>query len=324
MSPKLSIIIPCYNCEKTLREAVDSCYVQGFSENEFEIVMVDDGSTDETRELMKRLAEEHANLHLFFHEKNKGGGAARNTAVANSKSEVIFCLDSDDLLPPNTLDKMLNYLHKKQCDAVTFNKSINFIGRNTNNISHIVTMTKPGEQIVFEDLFQTPDKMCGLYQVFMITKKAFIKTGGYPTHHGFDTQGFAWRFLSANLVAYTCPNTSYLLRVQFKESYYLREYNSGKNNFNWQAIFIENLPLFEDSIQKFIKNFDCRDFTRDIFTELLTQTKILRDNYQELIGNSLNRDTVIVQTKKPISRNSLFGFYLRAKKMISNFLIHIS
>ena len=50
--PKLSITIPCYNCEKTLREAVESCYKQGFeNENDFEIVMVDDGSKDGTREL---------------------------------------------------------------------------------------------------------------------------------------------------------------------------------------------------------------------------------------------------------------------------------
>jgi glycosyltransferase involved in cell wall biosynthesis len=324
MSLKLSIIIPCFNCQETLHEAVDSCYTQGFVPEEFEVVMVNDGSTDQTAVVMAEIAAKYSNVKLVSHNKNQGGGAARNTAVANSMSEVIFCLDSDDLLPPNTLNKMLAYLEEKKCDAVVFNTSINFIGSDLNNISHTVTMAKPGEKIIFTDLFQTPKAMCGLYQVFMFTKKAFYQTSGYPTEHSFDTQGFAWRFLAAGLVVYTCPGATYLLRVQFKESYYLREYNNGKNNFNWQLIFLEHNHLFSDQTQHFIKDFNCQDFTRDIFSELIAQPNILRDNYQDLIGQPQTRDTVFVQTKKPVARNSLFGFYLRSKKRVFNFFTHLS
>jgi glycosyltransferase involved in cell wall biosynthesis len=316
--PKLSIIIPCYNSSETLREAVASCYLQGFTVDEFEIILVDDASKDTTKELMGELASEYKNIRLFFHDQNQGGGATRNTAAREALASVIFCLDSDDLLPRDTLDKMFAYLQEKNCDAVCFHHSINFIGSDITNVSHGVTMVNPGEKIVFTDLFQTPEKMCALYQVFMITKSAFALSRGYPTTHGFDTQGFAWRFLAKNLVAYTCPDTTYLLRVQFKESYYLREYNSGKTNFNWQAIFIEHLHLFTDQTQEFILNFDCQDFTRDIFAELQLQDKILRDDYKDLLGKTQTRDTVSIQTKKPLARNSLFGFYLRVKNRLSN------
>lgn len=318
MVPKLSIIIPCFNCEITLQEAVDSCFLQGFSVDEFEIVMVDDKSTDKTFEVMESLARKHNNIRLYQHKKNLGGGAARNTAVKKTNSEFIFCLDSDDLLPPNTLNGMLVYLKEKKSDAVTFNTSINFISNNVENISHTVTMAKPGEQIVFTDLFQTPEAMCSLYQVFMLTKDAFKKAGGYPTEHSFDTQGFAWRFISSGLVAYTCPNSTYLLRVQFKESYYLREYNNGKSNFNWQRIFLEHFQFFSDETQTFIKNFDCQDFTRDIFSETMDMPKYLRNNYQELIGKPVTHDKVFISTKKPLGRNSLCGYYLRIKKRIFN------
>lgn len=317
--PKLSIIIPCYNSSETLREAVASCYLQGFTEDEFEIILVDDASKDTTKEVMEGLASEYKNIRLFFHDQNQGGGATRNTAAKEALASVIFCLDSDDLLPPNTLDKMFAYLQEKNCDAVCFHHSINFIGSDTTNISHVVSMANPGQRIVFEDLFQSPKKMCALYQVFMITKSAFTLSGGYPTTHGFDTQGFAWRFMAADLVAYTCPDTTYLLRVQFKESYYLREYNSGRANFNWQAIFLEHLELFTDETKKFIQNFDCQDFTKNIFYDLLLQNKILRDDYKDLLGKTQTRDTVSIQTKKPLARNSLFGFYLRIKKRISKF-----
>jgi glycosyltransferase involved in cell wall biosynthesis len=316
MRPKVSIIIPCYNCEDTLQEAVVSCYSQDLSDTDFEIVLVDDCSKDHTREKMTELAAKYPNIRLFFHDENKGGGATRNTAVENSLSDVIFCLDSDDLLPPRTLAKMLSFLTEKQCDGVCFHHSINFRGTDTTDISHIVTMARPGEKIVFTDLFQRDGQMCGLYQVFMITKDAFWKAGGYPNNHGFDTQGFAWRFLASGLTAYTCPEATYLLRVQFKESYYLREYNDGKKNFNWQKIFLEHIDLFDPETQTFIKNFDCQDFTRDIFAELLTQKKVLRDDYTDYLGNLPTYDTVTEHGRKPIKRNSLIGWYLRIKNRI--------
>jgi len=171
-------------------------------------------------------------IKLFYHEKNKGGGATRNTAVANSQAEVIFCLDSDDLLPPDTLSKMLKFLHERKSDGVGFHKSIKFNSDNQNNVNYIDTSGYLDGKIPIGALTSI-DKFCPIYVNFMYTKEAFNKIGGYPTNHGFDTQGFAWRFLCSGLIAYTCPDTKYLHRTNFKESYYLREYNQGKSNYNW-------------------------------------------------------------------------------------------
>lgn len=316
MSYKFSIIIPCYNCEKTLREAVESCFQQGFLDTEFEIVMVDDGSSDATRTLIEQLTAEYDNIRGIFHETNMGGGSARNTAVAHSSTDIIFCLDSDDILPPNNLIRMYNYLNEKHCDAVCFHHSINFKGTNKTDISHVVHMAHPGELITFEDLFQRDDNMCSLYQVFMFTKVSFYKAGGYPTTHGFDTQNFAWRFMAAGLTAYTCPDTTYLLRVQFKQSYYLREYESGKNNFNWQLILSEHTYLFNEPTQLFIKNFNCSDFTRNIFSELIARPSFLRSNYQELLGTPPIQPTIPINHQKVIPRGSIAGWYLRIKNKL--------
>ena len=73
MTPKLSVIIPCYNCAETLREAIATCYEQDFAENEFEIVLAEDCSTDTTRSVIGSLAHEHTNIHVVFHERNQGG-----------------------------------------------------------------------------------------------------------------------------------------------------------------------------------------------------------------------------------------------------------
>lgn len=238
---KLSIIIPCYNCQETLLEAVDSIYRQDLVEP-FEIVMVNDVSTDDTWQLMQKLESEHPEIKIFRHEKNLGGGATRNTAVEKSSNDIIFCLDSDDILGDGTLNKMINFLVEKNCDAVGVSTSVKFRNKNIKDIAFTNNFGYVGEKIPFEGLFSS--QKCSLYSVFMFTKRAFEIAGAYPTNHGFDTQGFAWRFLANGLVAYTCPETTYLHRINFHRSYYTREYEEGRLSHNWFKVFEEFLYLF--------------------------------------------------------------------------------
>ena len=191
---KLSVIIPCYNCAQTLEEAVTSLYQQNLS-FPFEVVIVDDCSTDNSPTLITQLEKQHPNIKTFRHEENKGGGATRNTAVQNSTGEIIFCLDSDDLLPKGTLEKMVGFLEEKKCDGVSIHRSIKFSGNNIKNIHHVDTSLYPGQEIGLATLLTPNQGFFPLYVNFMYTREAFDKAGGYPTDHGYDTQGFAWNFL---------------------------------------------------------------------------------------------------------------------------------
>ncbi len=326
---KLSIIIPCYNCEKTLREAVESCYTQGFeNESDFEIVMVDDGSTDGTRELLERIASAHGNIRTFFNEKNQGGGATRNTAVTQSLGEVIFGLDSDDILPPGTLLKMYNFLKEKSCDGVTIHRSIKFRGKDPKNVDHVHVSPFAGEKVPFESLLSKDIMFHPLYVTFMYTRVAFDKAGGYPTSHGYDTQGFGWRFLCAGLVAYTCPNAEYLHRIHFNESYFVREYNNGKINYNWRDILLENLFVFTEKARALICSFDCKDFTRNIMDELIQLDEVFIPDVESLIkidnAGLRNQASTINPKICPnvsseqiyIKRNSIHGYYLRIRRRL--------
>jgi glycosyltransferase involved in cell wall biosynthesis len=255
MNNKLSIIIPCYNCEKTLEEAVESCYTQGL--DDFEIVMVNDGSTDNTADILHKLSGKYQNIKIINHPINKGGGATRNTAVKNSSNEIIFCLDSDDILPPNTLSKMLSYIENKKCDGVAIHKSIKFNGVNIKDIERVDEFGYVNQQIPVGSLIEKHgEPLCPLYYIFMFTKKAWKVCGGYPEDHGFDTQGFAWRFLLNGLVAYTCPEASYLHRINFHKSYYIREYLSGKINLDWIKIITEFIPFITEEALDHINNYN--------------------------------------------------------------------
>ena len=242
---KLSIIIPCYNCAGTLADAVDSIYSQDAS-IPFDVTMVDDGSNDGTYTVMQAMAARYPNIQLVRHETNRGGGAARNTAAENCDGEIIFCLDSDDMLGPGFLENITRCWLEKRCDGVGISKSIKFRKNNLLDVDYTTDFDSPGEVVRFESLLD--GSMCSLYSTFLLTRAAFQRIGGYPTQHGFDTQGLAFRFLCNGLTAYTCPDTTYYHRVNYHQSYYLREAGAGRINANWFQIFDEFLYLFRDEI----------------------------------------------------------------------------
>lgn len=312
--PKISIIIPCYNCEGTLQEAFGSAYKQEFAEDEFEVVMVDDASTDGTRALMKKLAREHANAKLSSNERNLGGGATRNRAVHLAKAPVIFCLDSDDLLPDNTLRGMYYLLREKDADGVGFNHSTKFSG-DPGSISRVDTFAYAGQKIPFENIFQR-DGLCALYSVFMFTRDAFDSIGGYPESHGFDTQGFAWRFLAHGKTAQVAPGTNYLHRIGSKASYYAREYDKGLSNFNMKSILLEHAYLFNDEAKSFIEHFDCADFTRSLYDEFLKLSNPLCEDYRHYIAHIPPHEHDIQLEMGAIQRHSFRGICLRITNRI--------
>ncbi|MBV1837481.1 glycosyltransferase [Acetobacter estunensis] len=99
-----SVIIPVYNAEAFLERAVRS--VQTQTQPPLEILMVDDCSTDNTREVVKRLAAEDPRIRLLQTPQNGGPSAARNLGIANATGEWIAILDADDAFAPTRLEKL--------------------------------------------------------------------------------------------------------------------------------------------------------------------------------------------------------------------------
>src|SRR5688572_9260073 len=105
----ISFIIPCYNCETTVEEAVNSIFQGNFSEGD-EVVMVDDSSTDSTPRVMEELKIKYPSIVTLRHNINKGSAAAsRNTAIDSSHNELLFCLDADNLLIPGTIQLLKEF-----------------------------------------------------------------------------------------------------------------------------------------------------------------------------------------------------------------------
>ncbi len=98
MKDKVSIIIPVYNAESYIRDSVSSVLSQDYSL--LEIILVDDGSTDNSSQICDELSERNSNIKVF-HQENTGAGTARNKGIKSCDGEYVFFLDADDLLDGN-------------------------------------------------------------------------------------------------------------------------------------------------------------------------------------------------------------------------------
>ena len=96
--PKVSVVIPTYNRAHLICETIDSILAQTYKD--YEIIVVDDGSTDNTQEVLKRYGDKVR----YFYQQNQGQASAWNFAVRQSSGEYIALLDSDDLWLPQKLE----------------------------------------------------------------------------------------------------------------------------------------------------------------------------------------------------------------------------
>jgi glycosyltransferase involved in cell wall biosynthesis len=103
--PKISVIIPTYNRVHLIGRAIESVLNQTYQD--FEIIVVDDGSTDNTEKLIKNFQKKDKRIKYIQHKENKGEGAARNTGIKISKSPFIAFQDSDDESFPQRLEKQI-------------------------------------------------------------------------------------------------------------------------------------------------------------------------------------------------------------------------
>ena len=125
-APLVSVIIAAYNCDKYINQCIDSLLNQSFKN--FEIIVVDDGSTDRTYSILNEYKAKNENLYIY-RQKNKYAGVARNNGLSRAKGEYVLFLDADDFFEPNML--MLAYQRAKSVDA----DIVVFKGREYNDVT---------------------------------------------------------------------------------------------------------------------------------------------------------------------------------------------
>lgn len=113
----VSVIVPCFNVEKYLRKCICSISNQ-ITQRSFEIIAIDDGSTDSTADILSELSHKDKRIRVI-HQTNEGLSGARNTGIAAAHGRLLMFVDSDDCLLPLAIDTLCDVFDNTSCDFVT-------------------------------------------------------------------------------------------------------------------------------------------------------------------------------------------------------------
>ena len=168
----VSVIVTTYNREKFILRALKSLLKQSYSN--FEVIIVDDGSTDKTFQLIKPILKKNNNFKYIFH-KNRGHQYSFNTGVALSSGKYVTSLDSDDAYSEVHLINRVNYLKK--------NKDVDII--------HSPAILKGDEKDMYVPDARNKNKLihlddCIIGATIFGKREAFIKLGGFKNIYGPD------------------------------------------------------------------------------------------------------------------------------------------
>ena len=220
---KLSIIIPIYNVEKYVRSSLESIFLQGLDEADFEVIIVNDGTKDRSMEVIEDIISQHTNITVINQE-NLSLSVARNNGIAAAKGEYILMPDSDDLLIENSLKPLLEKALETKADLVV----ADFLEMDDEEIAKIQTIDQPpfivkerkGEELYLEDY--NPGQS---YVWRVLYRRAFLQENHISFVPGISCQD----------VPYTqecCLKSKKSLRVSRLLNIYRRGHESATSHFN--------------------------------------------------------------------------------------------
>jgi len=247
---KISFVIPAFNCADTIEESVDSI-VRGNLKKGDEIIIVNDGSTDKTAGIIKKLENKYPFIITITNKENKGCPATRNIGINRASNTLIFNLDSDDVLHLGSISKLKEHLIENNADIATFSENRFFI-KNTKKITH-KWVTKGGI-LTLANFLAGPITPGGN---FLYTKESWEKIGGYWEYGKglHEYWGFTLKQLANGAKLTVMPKSYYFHRYGTGDSLFIRESKKENENYLITNKMIENFfNLIEETDVKYIKN----------------------------------------------------------------------
>ncbi len=208
--PYFSIAMPAFDAEATIASAIDSVFEQDFED--WELVVVDDGSTDGTADLVRRYSARDARVTLI-QKANAGCGAARDTAVRGSRGAYIVRLDTDDALLPGYLSSMHRFIDSRPGYDIYSCNGWHLYPDGSRRLA------RPDERYTQEQSFTFADMLCAchIFTIAVFTRDLFDRVGGirpgvYCEDLDFWLRSFAYagathRYAPQPLALYTVSDT---------------------------------------------------------------------------------------------------------------------
>lgn len=150
---KISVIIAAYNAEEYLSETMDSIFLQTMNNSEYEVIVINDGSSDNTLSILNSYKKNYSNL-IIIDKENGGPSSARNAGLDIAQGEYVFFFDADDLLEPDALSTMYDTISEKHSDLLIgkydiFNRHTTIEIHNLDNLVELEEIHKYNTDILW-------------------------------------------------------------------------------------------------------------------------------------------------------------------------------
>ncbi|MGN7865294.1 glycosyltransferase family 2 protein [Chryseobacterium sp. 22458] len=248
MTNKVSIIVPCYNHAKYLEECIESIKNQSYSN--WECIIVDDGSTDDTQSVSRKLENEKIR---YVYQENRGLSGARNTGIRNATGDYILPLDADDTLNPLALEKMIAVFTQKPETLIVFSDTVTF--------GHTHKKSNLQEKFTLKELL-LGNKM---YCTSMFAKKYFDEGIIYDEklRHGFEDWEFWIQLISTHrdqpIIKIDYPVFNYR---SHPDTSMIKEItgNQDKIEFIYHTVYEKHKTLFHEFFPSYITLLNRKTF----------------------------------------------------------------
>jgi cellulose synthase/poly-beta-1,6-N-acetylglucosamine synthase-like glycosyltransferase len=200
--PGVTIVVPCYNKEKTIASTVDSLLALDYPKEQLHLILIDDGSTDNTFSVLKNF-ENIQNVKVMT-KANGGKHTAQNLGIENTKTPFVGCLDSDSLVHPQALKRIMNVFSKNEkisvvVPSILVNSTENFLQK-AQKAEYFLAVYNKKMLAFLGAVHVTP----GPFPIFK--KSVFDEIGPYKKAHNTEDQEIALRMHKYGYKIENCPD----------------------------------------------------------------------------------------------------------------------
>lgn len=298
-SKKISVIVPVYNTSDRLNLCVKSITEQTYTN--LEIILVDDGSTDNSGELCDKLALQDNRIKVI-HQKNAGLSSARNTGMENATADYVAFVDSDDTLNPCMYQKLMDAMTEYDTDFVLCDFHQCFDDGHKKRITYILSNGYYDKEKIEKEVF---NRLIGEYELSPVItvapwnklcKKSFLIKNNI--HYQDDLTINEDKVYSPQLFYFA--NSFYYLKNECLYDYYMSE--KSLSNAYSEGLF-DNAKLVEKYLNDVWKNSSKYDFSSQIYTSVFA-----------VADRALMQEAVLAKRKKI----TFFEAYKRLKAMVKD------
>ena len=270
MNEKLvSIIMPVYNAERFLHQAIQSILDQTYKN--FELVIIDDGSTDSSSKIIKNFSDERIRSSFF---ENQGVSKARNVGISLAHGEFIALMDADDISEPTRIQKQIQYLND--------NHNISIVGTNAIFIDEEGSDSSLKNYPTFHSEIEFVAPLLGpmCFPTMMIYKDCLIDIGGYQDNLIVSgDHDLLLRLLSKNYVIHNYQEFLYKYRICKSSLSHTKNELQKSNHYNSSKLYLDEL----------LKSGNCSfyDYRRGLLEYYYGDILVARSFLRKALGNKL-------------------------------------